>query len=81
MKAKILDDEIVGERNGFVLARVTAPPLDDRANEALRRLIARSAGVGISRVQVVRGAKSRRKVVRVAGVSTEQLRSALLKPV
>jgi uncharacterized protein (TIGR00251 family) len=71
-------NEIVGERGGVLLARVTAPPLQGRANHALRRLIARRARVGIERVQIVRGAASRQKVVRVDGVSSEQLRRALL---
>jgi uncharacterized protein len=71
-------NEIVGERDGVLLARVTAPPLDGRANEALCRLIARQAGVGVRRVEIVRGAATRRKSVRVTGLSAAQLRAALL---
>jgi uncharacterized protein YggU (UPF0235/DUF167 family) len=73
-------DEIVGERDGKLLARVTAPALQGRANHALRRLIARRARVGIERVQIVRGASSRDKLVRVRGVSATELRHALLPP-
>jgi uncharacterized protein len=69
--------EIVGEREGLLLARVTAPPVDGRANEALCKLIARSLGVAPGRVAVVRGAGSREKVVRVEGVSREKLEAAL----
>ena len=71
-------NEIVGERDGVLLARVTAPPHDGRANEALRRLIARRAHVGIRCVSIVRGAAGRQKLVRVEGLSREQLRKALL---
>jgi hypothetical protein len=71
-------NEIVGERDGVVLARVTAPPLQGRANHALRRLIARRARVGVERVEIVRGSTSRHKLVRVRGVRPEQLRRALL---
>jgi uncharacterized protein (TIGR00251 family) len=71
-------NEIVGERDGVLLARVTAPPHDGRANEALRRLIARRARVAIGRVSIVRGAASRDKLVRVDGLSGKQLREALL---
>ena len=73
-------NEIVGERDGKLLARVTAPALQGRANDALRRLIARRARVGIERVQIVRGASSRDKLVRVRGVSATELRQALLPP-
>jgi uncharacterized protein (TIGR00251 family) len=71
-------NEIVGERDGVVLARVTAPPLQGRANDALRRLIARQARVGVGRVEIVRGATARHKLVRVRGVGAEELRRALL---
>lgn len=68
---------IVGERDGAVVVRVTAPPVDGRANEALCRLIAKRAGVGVRRVSVVRGAGAREKLVHVAGISAEDLRRAL----
>jgi len=66
-------DEVVGERNGALVIRVTAPPVDGRANDALCRLIAKVAGVAPSRVEIVRGHTSRDKVVRVAGVDEQEL--------
>ena len=70
-------DEVVGERGGAIVIRVTAPPVDGRANEALCRLIAKAAGVAPSSVQIVRGHSSRDKVVRVADVDEAALRGAL----
>jgi hypothetical protein len=70
-------NEIVGERDGVIVVRVTAPPVDGRANEALCRLIARRARVGVRRVAVVRGAGAREKVVRVEGIGVRELRTAL----
>jgi uncharacterized protein (TIGR00251 family) len=70
-------DEVVGERDGRVVIRVTAPPVDGKANEALCRLIAKAAGVAPSRVSVVRGHGAREKIVRVEGVGEEELRAAL----
>ena len=70
-------DEVVGERGGAIVIRVTAPPVDGRANEALCRLIAKAAGVAPSSVQTVRGHSSRDKVVRVADVDEAALRGAL----
>lgn len=71
-------NEIVGERDGVLMARVTAPPVDGRANEALCRLIAKRARVGVQRVSIVRGAGAREKVVRVEGIDAGELRTALL---
>ena len=61
------------------MIRVTAPPVDGKANDALCRFVARAAGVAPSRVSVVRGHTSRDKVVRVEGVEDDvALRAALL---
>jgi uncharacterized protein YggU (UPF0235/DUF167 family) len=67
----------VGERGGSVVIRVTAPPVDGKANDALCRLIAKAAGVAPSKVSVVRGHAAREKVVRVEGVEIDALRAAL----
>jgi uncharacterized protein len=70
--------EVVGERAGAVLVRVTAPPVDGKANAALCELIADEVGVARSAVSVVRGETSRDKVVEILGVDLENARRALL---
>ena len=65
-------DELVGERAGALLVRVTAPPVDGRANDALRKLVAKAAGVPASRVSLVSGASARDKLLRLEGVSAVQ---------
>ena len=68
---------MVGERAGAVVIRVTAPPVDGKANDALCRLIAKAAGVPPSKVSVTRGHTARDKVVRVEGLEVVALRAAL----
>jgi uncharacterized protein (TIGR00251 family) len=70
-------EEIVGERGGAVVIRVTAPPVDGKANAALCALVAKVAGVAPSRVSVVRGHAARDKLVRVEGLEDAALRAAL----
>ena len=70
---------MVGERAGAIVIRVTAPPVDGKANAALCAFVARAAGVPPSRVRVVRGATSRDKVVRVEGADADAVRAALLR--
>ncbi len=67
----------MGERAGAVLIRVSAPPVDGKANDALCRLVARAAGVAPSRVRVIRGRTARDKVLDVEGVERVALRAAL----
>ena len=63
-------------RDGVLQAKVTAPPVDGKANKALCKLIAKRVGVAPSRVGVVRGEKSREKVVRVSGITQAEFDSA-----
>lgn len=70
-------DELLGIEDGVLQARVAAPPVDGKANRALCRLIAKRVGVAPSRVSVVRGPKSRDKLVRVEGVEEAALMAAL----
>ena len=70
--------EVAGEREGAVVIRVSAPPVDGKANEAVRRLIATRLGVPLRAVQIVRGETGRDKVVRVDGVDAKTARRALL---
>ena len=60
-----------------MLIRVTAPPVDGKANDALCRLIAKKAGVAPSRVTVIRGHTARDKTLEVDGVNNADLRAAL----
>ena len=71
--------EVAGERGGAVVIRVSAPPVDGKANEAVCRLIAERVGVPKSAVRIVRGESARDKVVRIDGLSADEAREALLR--
>src|SRR5262245_34215055 len=53
--------------------KVTAPPVEAAANEALLRLLAETLGCPRSQIQFVRGQTSRHKVVRIHGVAPSQV--------
>ena len=72
-------DELLGFADDVLRARVAAPPVDGKANKALCRLIAERVGVAPSRVSVVRGAKSREKLVEVQGVDPAALLRLLME--
>jgi uncharacterized protein len=69
---------IAGERGGIVVIRVAAPPVDGKANDAVRRLIAQRLGVPRSAVEIVRGESARDKLVRIEGLSADEARTRLL---
>lgn len=62
-------DEIVGWQGAVLRVRVTAPPADGAANQAVRALLAERLGCARSRVEIVRGHTARTKVVRVMGLT------------
>jgi uncharacterized protein len=66
-------DAIEGEHADALKIRLTAPPVDDRANEALVRLLAQRLNVPRAAVRIVAGKKSRRKRVVVVGAKREQV--------
>ena len=62
-------DEIVGEWQEGLKIRLSAPPVDDRANEALRRLLATRLKVPLSAVRIASGERGRTKRVEIRGVT------------
>jgi uncharacterized protein len=72
-------DEMAGERDGALVVRLTAPPVEGQANAALVRFLARRLGVAPSTVSVARGAKGRDKVLLVAGARADDVRASLAK--
>jgi hypothetical protein len=70
-------DEIVGEYQGGLKIRLTAPPVDDRANESLRKLLASRLKVPLAAVRIASGEHSRTKRVEVLGVTAEMIRGLI----
>src|SRR5687767_12763458 len=71
-------DAIVGVHGNALKVRVQAPPVEDRANKAVERLIAAALGVPRARVSVISGRSARHKRISVAGADVELVTSALL---
>lgn len=66
-------DAITGERQGALHVRLTAPPVDDRANDACRRILAECLNIPVSAVRILSGERSRTKRVEIRGVTAEQV--------
>lgn len=64
---------VEGTRDGALLVRVAAPPVDGAANEAVARVIAEALGIAPTRVRVVSGGGGRRKVVGVRGLDRAEI--------
>lgn len=72
-------NEIVEIRNdGTVRIRLTAPPVEGKANEALIEFLAELLGVAKSRLEIVAGHKGRDKLVTVLDLDAETVQKRLV---
>jgi uncharacterized protein (TIGR00251 family) len=70
-------DAMEGDREGVLRVRLSAPPVDDRANEALVRLLAERLNRSRAAVRILSGGRSRTKRVWVAGATFQEIESLL----
>ena len=75
--ARASRNEIAGFEGETLRVRVTAPPVEGRANQALTRLLAKELGVARGDVRVVAGHGSRDKVLAVDGLGAAEVRRRL----
>jgi len=68
---------ITGELGDALKVALTAPPLDGRANQACIEFFANLLKVPRASVTIASGQSSRRKVIRVAGLSSQEVRNRL----
>jgi len=67
--------ELAGEWQGALRVRLAAPPIENRANDALRRFLAARLNVPVAAVKIARGERSRNKRVEISGATAEQVRA------
>mgnify|MGYP001565353468 FL=1 len=65
---------VVGIHGDALKVRVTAPPVDNAANEMLVKVLAGTFGVPAKAITIISGATSRTKVVRLDGVTEANVR-------
>jgi uncharacterized protein (TIGR00251 family) len=68
---------VTGEVGDALKLSLTAPPVEGKANAACIEFFAKLLNVHRSSVTITSGHNSRRKVIRVAGLSAEELRKRL----
>lgn len=72
--------EVVGWLGDALKVKVHAPPVEGRANEVLREFLAERLGVPRRAVTVLRGDTSRQKLIRIDGLSLEQVKRIVGAP-
>ena len=67
--------EISGERDGALVMRVAAPPVEGAANDALVAFFSAALRVPRRAIRIVSGERGRLKRIAIAGVTVEAIRA------
>lgn len=68
----------MGEHGAAIKIKLRAPALEGKANAALRSFLAEQLKISERQIALERGEKSREKVIRIEGLSEEDVRRRLL---
>ena len=64
--------EIIGELDGALKIRLSAPPVDGAANKELIKLLSKTFGVSKRQVEIISGETSKTKRVRIDGLKAKE---------
>ena len=73
LRPRARKNEITGEAGDALKLSLTAPPLEGRANQACIEFFAKLLKLPRSSITIAAGQASRNKVIRVAGLSAEEV--------
>ncbi len=77
VQPKAKRDEVVGLHGEALKIRLKAPPVEGKANEALRKFLAKLLKISKSSVKIVAGETARDKKIYLKGVSLEEVKEKL----
>ncbi len=70
-------DEIIGVVEGALRIRLTSPPVEGAANKQCIRFLSKKLRIAQSRISILRGERSREKILRVTGLTSGEIRDRL----
>lgn len=73
LQPRAAKNQIIGAQADELKIQVTAPPVDSAANEALVEFLAEKFDSGRNRIEIIRGHKSRHKVIKLYGFAPEEI--------
>jgi len=67
-------NEIMGITGDCLRIKLTAPPVEGKANKKLVKFLGQVFDCGAGKIRITRGATSRRKLLEITGVTEEEIR-------
>jgi len=71
-------DEVAGVFDGRLRIRLTSPPVEGAANKACIRFLSKRLGIAKTRITILRGERTRNKVIGIGGMKAEGASKKLL---
>lgn len=72
-------NEIIAKQEDYYKVRLTAPPVEGKANKALLELLAKKLRIPKRSVEIISGKGSKLKSIRILGLSPERIETLLLE--
>jgi len=72
-------DQIIGLHNGRLKIKISAPPVDGKANQNLIEFISKALGVSKSKIEILKGRTSKLKTLKISGVDQKSFSLLLNK--
>lgn len=70
-------NQMIGLEDGVYKIKLTSPPVDGKANKALREFLAKKLGLAKGSVEIISGERSRKKLVRIHGLPLKEVSTLL----
>ena len=70
-------DEIQGLHDGALKIRLTTPPVDGKANQALIKFLSKQLNISKAQIELTQGETSRSKILRISGITAKQIHERL----
>jgi uncharacterized protein (TIGR00251 family) len=78
LQPKSSRNEMVGLYRDGIKVKVTAPPIEGKANESLIRFLAKEFGVSPSSIEIIKGHHAREKILKISGNIDQELLKKIL---
>jgi uncharacterized protein (TIGR00251 family) len=72
LQPKASKNEVMGSYRDGIKVKVTAPPAEGKANEALIRFLAKEFGISPSSIEILKGLHTREKTLRISGMLNQE---------
>ena len=78
LQPKSSKNEMAGPYRDGIKVKVTAPPIEGKANESLIRFLAKEFGISPSSIEMIKGHHAREKILKISGDTDQELLKKIL---